>query len=130
MPKLDPAVAAYLDSLEPVARRYVKRVKTLRVGNGLDEGVQMGPVITRQSKERVQKLIGVGARDGAGGLPGTWLAALQDREAVERLGRDVGIFDPSDFGYGLPYLDMNMISDVTVTPDALATLRTAKTASQ
>jgi hypothetical protein len=43
---------------------------------------------------------------------------------------DVGIFDPSDFGYGLPYLDMNMISDVTVTPDALATLRTAKTASQ
>ena len=34
----------------------------LRVGNGLDEGVQMGPVITRQSKERVQKLIGVGAR--------------------------------------------------------------------
>jgi len=43
---------------------------------------------------------------------------------------DVGIFDPSDFGYGLPYLDMNMISDVTVTPDALATLRTAKTPSQ
>jgi PKD repeat protein len=43
---------------------------------------------------------------------------------------DIGIFDPSDFGYGLPYLDMNMISDITVTPDALATLRTAKTASQ
>src|ERR1700726_996631 len=37
----------------------------LRVGNGLDEGIQMGPVITRQSKERVQNLIGVGARDGA-----------------------------------------------------------------
>jgi malonate-semialdehyde dehydrogenase (acetylating)/methylmalonate-semialdehyde dehydrogenase len=37
----------------------------LRVGNGLDEGVQMGPVITRQSKERVQNLIGIGARDGA-----------------------------------------------------------------
>jgi hypothetical protein len=43
---------------------------------------------------------------------------------------DVGIFDPSDFGYGLPYLDMNMVADVTVTPDALATLRTAKTPSQ
>lgn len=37
----------------------------LRVGNGLDDGVQMGPVITRQSKERVQHLIDVGARDGA-----------------------------------------------------------------
>src|ERR1700723_2730504 len=38
---------------------------TLRVGNGLEEGVQMGPVITPQSKERVESLIGVGARDGA-----------------------------------------------------------------
>ena len=28
----------------------------LRVGNGLDEGVQMGPVITRQSKERIAEL--------------------------------------------------------------------------
>src|SRR5438445_10009103 len=37
----------------------------LRVGNGLDEGVQMGPVITRQSKERVQNLIGVGEKQGA-----------------------------------------------------------------
>jgi len=37
----------------------------LSVGNGLDEGVQMGPVITRQSKDRIQSLIGVGAKDGA-----------------------------------------------------------------
>jgi PKD repeat protein len=43
---------------------------------------------------------------------------------------DVHVFDPSDFGYGLPYLDLNMIADVTVTPDALATLRTARTPSQ
>jgi len=43
---------------------------------------------------------------------------------------DVGVFDPSDFGYGLPYLDMKMIADVTVTPDELETLRTAETASQ
>jgi malonate-semialdehyde dehydrogenase (acetylating)/methylmalonate-semialdehyde dehydrogenase len=37
----------------------------LRVGNGLDEGVQMGPVITQQSKARVESLIGVGERQGA-----------------------------------------------------------------
>ncbi|HMK20917.1 MAG TPA: CoA-acylating methylmalonate-semialdehyde dehydrogenase [Terriglobales bacterium] len=37
----------------------------LRVGNGLDEGVQMGPVITRQSKERIESLIGVGEKQGA-----------------------------------------------------------------
>jgi len=37
----------------------------LRVGNGLDEGVQMGPVITRQSKERIESLIGAGEKQGA-----------------------------------------------------------------
>ncbi len=37
----------------------------LKVGNGLDEGVQMGPVITRQSKERIESLIGVGEKQGA-----------------------------------------------------------------
>src|ERR1700683_884486 len=37
----------------------------LKVGNGLDEGVQMGPVITPQSKERVESLIGLGEKQGA-----------------------------------------------------------------
>src|ERR1700684_2045717 len=37
----------------------------LRVGNGLEEGVQMGPVITAQSKSRVESLIGVGEKEGA-----------------------------------------------------------------
>src|SRR5713101_5820141 len=38
---------------------------SLRVGNGLDEGVQMGPVITPQSKARVESLIAAGEKDGA-----------------------------------------------------------------
>jgi malonate-semialdehyde dehydrogenase (acetylating)/methylmalonate-semialdehyde dehydrogenase len=38
---------------------------SLKVGNGLDEGVQMGPVITKQSKSRVESLIDAGAREGA-----------------------------------------------------------------
>src|ERR1700746_1974324 len=37
----------------------------LRVGNGLEDGVQMGPVITPQSKERVESLIVVGEKQGA-----------------------------------------------------------------
>src|SRR5579863_5418156 len=37
----------------------------LRVGNGLDDGVQMGPVITPQSKSRVESLIATGAKQGA-----------------------------------------------------------------
>jgi malonate-semialdehyde dehydrogenase (acetylating) / methylmalonate-semialdehyde dehydrogenase len=37
----------------------------LKVGNGLESGVQMGPVITPQSRERVESLIGVGEKQGA-----------------------------------------------------------------
>jgi malonate-semialdehyde dehydrogenase (acetylating) / methylmalonate-semialdehyde dehydrogenase len=38
------------------------------VGYGLDEGVQMGPVINQASKERVEQLIGLGANEGASAL--------------------------------------------------------------
>jgi malonate-semialdehyde dehydrogenase (acetylating)/methylmalonate-semialdehyde dehydrogenase len=38
---------------------------SIRVGNGLDPGVQMGPVITGESKARIENLIGQGVRDGA-----------------------------------------------------------------
>jgi malonate-semialdehyde dehydrogenase (acetylating) / methylmalonate-semialdehyde dehydrogenase len=37
----------------------------LQVGNGLDQGVQMGPVITPQSKSRIESLIGAGEKQGA-----------------------------------------------------------------
>ncbi len=35
------------------------------VGYGLDQGVQMGPVINRASQQRVEQLIGLGASEGA-----------------------------------------------------------------
>src|ERR1700761_1462076 len=38
---------------------------SLKVGNGLDPAVQMGPVITKASRERVVSLIGQGATEGA-----------------------------------------------------------------
>src|SRR6266550_3456111 len=37
----------------------------IRVGNGLDAGIQMGPVITKESKQRIESLISAGVREGA-----------------------------------------------------------------
>ncbi len=37
----------------------------LKVGNGLDTDVQMGPVISQSSRERIESLIDVGAKEGA-----------------------------------------------------------------
>ncbi len=38
---------------------------TLKVGNGLDSGVQMGPVISPDSKRRIESLISAGVGEGA-----------------------------------------------------------------
>lgn len=43
----------------------VERAAHLAVGYGLDDGVEMGPLITPESKARVEKLIGEGEREGA-----------------------------------------------------------------
>ncbi|HKW64504.1 MAG TPA: CoA-acylating methylmalonate-semialdehyde dehydrogenase [Candidatus Acidoferrum sp.] len=37
----------------------------IRVGNGLETGVQMGPVITKESKHRIETLINAGVGEGA-----------------------------------------------------------------
>jgi malonate-semialdehyde dehydrogenase (acetylating)/methylmalonate-semialdehyde dehydrogenase len=37
---------------------------SLKVGNGLESGVQMGPVITETSKSRIESLIDAGAKQG------------------------------------------------------------------
>ena len=52
------AQKTFRDSIADAASR-------LKVGYGLEDGVQMGPVITPQSKERVEHLIGVGEKQGA-----------------------------------------------------------------
>ena len=47
------------------AERIVKAVRDRVVGFGLDEGVQMGPVISPQSRERIEGLIQTGIDEGA-----------------------------------------------------------------
>ena len=42
----------------------VDLASNLRVGNGLEEGVQMGPVISATSKTRIEQLIGKGLQEG------------------------------------------------------------------
>lgn len=46
---------------EAIAEAAKKRI----VGNGLDEGVEMGPVITAHSKVRIEQLVQKGADEGA-----------------------------------------------------------------
>ena len=45
--------------------RIAAAAASRRVGYGLDDGVQMGPVINKASQERIEMLIGVGRQEGA-----------------------------------------------------------------
>src|ERR1700730_8719076 len=53
----------------------------IRVGNGLETGIQMGPVITPQSKERIESLIAKGVGDGAKPIVDGRSAKIQRHEA-------------------------------------------------
>src|SRR6185312_8291592 len=53
------------DVAERIVPRLAQRAKALRVGNGMDAGVEMGPVVTRQALERISSYVDVGVREGA-----------------------------------------------------------------
>jgi malonate-semialdehyde dehydrogenase (acetylating) / methylmalonate-semialdehyde dehydrogenase len=53
---------------------------SLRVGNGLEEGVQMGPVISPASKARIEKLIGKGLQHGGKAILDGRNARVEDGE--------------------------------------------------
>jgi len=52
------------------SRRLVERVKKLKVGNGLDSGVEMGPCINEQQLETVMSYVEIGKSEGAKLLTG------------------------------------------------------------
>ena len=49
---------------------FVTRVKALRVGNGLDEGVQMGPSVSEAQRATVMRYVEIGRHEGARLLTG------------------------------------------------------------
>ena len=53
------------DAREKFTEGIASIAEAMRVGNGLDESMQMGPVITGESKARIESLIAKGAGEGA-----------------------------------------------------------------
>ena len=51
-------------------QRFIPRVKALRVGNGLDAGVQMGPCINADQLETVERYVKIAREEGAALLCG------------------------------------------------------------
>jgi aldehyde dehydrogenase (NAD+) len=49
----------------PFLDRFVARARALRVGDGLDSGSQMGPLVSADQRETVMKYVEIGAKEGA-----------------------------------------------------------------
>jgi malonate-semialdehyde dehydrogenase (acetylating) / methylmalonate-semialdehyde dehydrogenase len=72
------------DVADRIVPKLAQRAKTLRVGNGMDADVEMGPVVTRQALERISSYIDVGVREGA--------QLVADGRALKVPGYDNGFF--------------------------------------
>ena len=53
------------EAREPFTEAMREAAASRRVGYGLEEGVQMGPVITRESRSRIEGLVAAAEKDGA-----------------------------------------------------------------
>ncbi len=58
-----------------VKESLVERTKTLKLGNGLDEAVEIGPVINKAAIERIDKYVQIGQKEGARILVGGFIAS-------------------------------------------------------
>jgi malonate-semialdehyde dehydrogenase (acetylating)/methylmalonate-semialdehyde dehydrogenase len=50
---------------DPLIAALVPRVKSLRIGDGMDAGSEMGPLVTAEHRARVQGYVGLGVEEGA-----------------------------------------------------------------
>jgi len=74
------------EAARPFIQAISEAAATRRVGYGLDDGVQMGPVITPESKARIESLLAAACRDNA-------------RVLVDGRGKQVKKFERGNFLY-------------------------------
>jgi malonate-semialdehyde dehydrogenase (acetylating)/methylmalonate-semialdehyde dehydrogenase len=83
------------DALRPFSDAIQQRAESRLTGYGLDAGVQMGPVISAESRSRIEQLIGQAVKDGA--------RALVDGRNPDIPGYEKGHFVKPTVLQGLPF---------------------------
>jgi malonate-semialdehyde dehydrogenase (acetylating)/methylmalonate-semialdehyde dehydrogenase len=72
------------DVADKIVPQLAKRAKALNIGNGTDPSVEMGPVITREAKQRIEGYIAAGIEQGA--------TLVVDGRGVKVAGHEDGFF--------------------------------------
>ncbi|MFM7704326.1 MAG: CoA-acylating methylmalonate-semialdehyde dehydrogenase, partial [Rubrivivax sp.] len=50
---------------ERIVPRLAERARALKIGNGMQGDVEMGPIVTREARDRIEGYIGLGVEEGA-----------------------------------------------------------------
>ncbi|MGK5078753.1 NAD-dependent succinate-semialdehyde dehydrogenase [Janthinobacterium sp. HLX7-2] len=91
-----------------LAQRLARRAAELKVGNGLDEGVQIGPMIDRAAVAKVEEHLANAVAGGAtilcGGRPHALGGSFFEPTVVAGVTRDMSIAREETFGPVLPLL--------------------------
>ncbi len=97
-------VVAVGAAAEPLIAAIRERIARIRVGAGLEEGNEMGPLITREHRDRVAAYVAaaesegaavaVDGRDGVSGLPGFFLRPT----LIDRVKPGMRCYDDEIFG--------------------------------
>jgi malonate-semialdehyde dehydrogenase (acetylating)/methylmalonate-semialdehyde dehydrogenase len=53
------------DVADKIVPLLAERAKALKVKNGMELDAEMGPIVTREARDRIEKYIGIGAEEGA-----------------------------------------------------------------
>jgi acyl-CoA reductase-like NAD-dependent aldehyde dehydrogenase len=110
--------ALYDDMVDALAAK----ARSVRVGDGLEEGVEYGPINNRPQYERVSELVadalGNGARAAAGGAPIDRPGYFFEPTILADLQEGVRIVDEEQFGPALPVLRYTDVEDALARANA------------
>ncbi|HET7201905.1 MAG TPA: CoA-acylating methylmalonate-semialdehyde dehydrogenase [Steroidobacteraceae bacterium] len=72
------------DAADPLLGAVQRQLERLEVGSGLDDGIEMGPLVTREHLERVRGYVDLGVQEGA--------KLLVDGRGLRVAGHEAGYF--------------------------------------
>lgn len=96
-----------------------EKAKSRVTGNGLDERVEMGPVISKQSKDRITQLIDQGVKEGAnllldgrdGGIDGYENGNFIKPTILQNIPLDGKVIQTEIFGPVMSLIEMNTVDE-------------------
>ena len=65
-PEPEPTIGDYTkDDIDEFTKSFVEKTKKLKIGNGLTDGVQLGPMTTKKRLEEIEQMVETTKKEGA-----------------------------------------------------------------